>query len=230
MPILIDVCFFDSLWVGEHMTTVVTHTYVHGNWINSALFVNALQLCPRERCRFEFVFLTLDDRFHVIKYFSQHEKQTKTETHCTAMSKNYFLNSHGSVFLGIHGNQQKYCQWLLRAISVIMVLVFLSSISIYDFCAWYSHHCKDIQIWKVIHPVQYANKRICLIISTLKKDFKKKHGTWLNKVSFFQLNITLLSATRTRSAVVLFSLDGRNSGLFGDRDHVLGLAGLINVW
>ena len=49
------------------MTTAVTHTYLHGSWINSSLFVNALQKCPRECSRFEFAYLTLEDRFTIIR-------------------------------------------------------------------------------------------------------------------------------------------------------------------
>ena len=40
---------------------------MHGSWINSALFVDALQKSPRERSRFEFVFLTLEDRYTIIR-------------------------------------------------------------------------------------------------------------------------------------------------------------------
>ena len=35
-----------SLWVGQQMKTTITHTYVHAFWVDSKLFVDALQQCP----------------------------------------------------------------------------------------------------------------------------------------------------------------------------------------
>ena len=55
-----------SIWVGAQVTTAISHTYLHVDWISSSVFVKALQKCPRERCRFEYAYMMLEDRFLII--------------------------------------------------------------------------------------------------------------------------------------------------------------------
>ena len=86
-----------SLFVGEHMTTVVTHTYVHANYIDSNLFVDSLQKCPREKSRFEYTFLIMEDRFVIIRdvltdeqNLVKHEEETSLEN----LQKNFAFSNY----------------------------------------------------------------------------------------------------------------------------------------
>ena len=74
-----------SLLVGQQLTTVITHTYVHANYIDSTLFVEALQQCPKARCRFEYAFLTLEDRYEIIRDVLTVQLNVEKHEHETAL-------------------------------------------------------------------------------------------------------------------------------------------------
>ena len=86
-----------SLFVAQHVTTAVTHTYVHVNYVDSALFVEALQLCPRARCRFEYAFLTLEDRFEIIREVLTDDSNVEKhlmEVHFHNLENDFLFNNY----------------------------------------------------------------------------------------------------------------------------------------